>query len=111
MKALSIRQPWAWLIAAGYKDIENRSWSTKYRGRFLIHAGRRYDGPRNEWDWPEIEPPDEIDLGGIIGEAELVDCVTQSRSPWFCGPYGFVMRNARLLPFRECRGALGFFEA
>lgn len=37
-KALSIRQPWAWLIREGYKDVENRSWSTNYRGRFWIHA-------------------------------------------------------------------------
>lgn len=38
MKALSIRQPWAWLILHGGKDIENRSWNTNFRGRFLIHA-------------------------------------------------------------------------
>ncbi len=41
MQALSVRQPWAWLIVAGYKDVENRGWATKYRGRILIHAGRR----------------------------------------------------------------------
>ena len=39
MKALSIKQPWAWLICAGYKDIENRDWSTKFRGRIYVHAG------------------------------------------------------------------------
>lgn len=39
MKALTIRQPWASLIAAGVKTIETRSWSTKYRGRLAIHAG------------------------------------------------------------------------
>lgn len=38
MKAISIRQPWAWLIVNGFKDIENRSWRTKYRGPVLIHA-------------------------------------------------------------------------
>ena len=38
MKALSIRQPWAWLILHGGKDIENRTWATKLRGRVLIHA-------------------------------------------------------------------------
>ncbi|WP_206002040.1 ASCH domain-containing protein [Paraburkholderia aromaticivorans] len=41
MKALSIRQPWAWLIVKGHKDIENRTWSTRFRGRVLIHAGAR----------------------------------------------------------------------
>jgi len=40
MKAISIRQPWAWLIVNGYKDIENRSWPTKFRGRVLIHASK-----------------------------------------------------------------------
>lgn len=48
--------------------------------------------------------------GGIIGEAEIVDCVTSSPSRWFQGPYGFVIRNARILEFRRCRGQLGFFE-
>lgn len=38
MKALSIKQPWASLIAHGIKDIENRTWATKYRGKVLIHA-------------------------------------------------------------------------
>jgi hypothetical protein len=38
MKILSIRQPGAYLTTRGSKDIENRSWSTKYRGPFLVHA-------------------------------------------------------------------------
>lgn len=112
MKALSIQQPWAWLICAGHKDIENRSWRTDYRGLVLIHAGKEFDGEDDpqEWEWPEIERPKDFDMGGIVGQAEIVDCVTRSRSRWFFGPYGFVIRNARLLPFRPCRGQLGFFE-
>jgi len=43
LPALSIWQPWAWLIANGYKDIENRTWWTKFRGPFLIHASKRMD--------------------------------------------------------------------
>ena len=39
MKTISIKQPWASLIAHGIKDIENRSCRTNYRGRVLIHAG------------------------------------------------------------------------
>jgi hypothetical protein len=39
-KALSIRQPWAHLIVAGIKQIENRTWTTRYRGPLLIHAGQ-----------------------------------------------------------------------
>lgn len=110
--ALSIMQPWTWLIAAGHKDIENRSWPTRFRGRVLLHAGKKFDGPDDaqEWGWPDIERPEDFDMGGIVGEAEIVDCVTISASPWFFGPYGFVIRHARLLPFRPCRGALGFFR-
>lgn len=112
MKALSIQQPWAWLIASGHKDIENRTWHTGFRGPVLIHAGKRFDGEDDaqQWGWPRIERPEDFDLGGIIGECEIIDCVTTSASPWFHGPYGFVIRNARLLPFRPCRGALGFFD-
>lgn len=40
MKVLSVRQPWAWLIAIGCKTIENRTWSRKFRGRVLIHASQ-----------------------------------------------------------------------
>lgn len=45
MKVLSIRQPWAWLIMTGLKDIENRTWNTDFRGRFAIHASKKFD-----WD-------------------------------------------------------------
>lgn len=110
MRALSIMQPWAWLIVAGHKDVENRTWSTAYRGPVLIHAGKRFDfDPAQGWDWPDIERPAAFDLGGLVGEAEIVGCVTGMSSRWFFGPYGFVIRNARPLPFRPCRGQLGFF--
>jgi len=39
LPALSVRQPWAWLIVSGLKDIENRPRPTHYRGPLLIHAG------------------------------------------------------------------------
>lgn len=111
MLTLSIKQPWAWLIVNGHKDIENRGWKTELRGRILIHAGKKHDGSPAAWDWPGIARPDHLDYGGIVGEAEIVDCVTASASPWFQGPYGFVIRNARPLPFRPFRGQLGFFQA
>lgn len=41
--ALSVRQPWAWAIISGGKTIENRSWTTPYRGPLLIHAGKAFD--------------------------------------------------------------------
>lgn len=112
LKALSIRQPWAWLIVHGYKDIENRSWPTRFRGSVLIHAGKRFDqnfDDAEDWAWYGVEKPDHLDFGGIVGEALIVDCVSAYSSQWFTGPYGFVLREEHPLPFRPCRGLLGFF--
>lgn len=117
MMALSIRQPWAWLIAHGYKDVENRTWWTGYRGKFLIHAGKTMTRAEymdchdqvaswTPWFVPAYE---ELERGGIVGEAELVDCVRDSESPWFSGPYGFVVRNAKPREFQRCAGRLGFW--
>jgi hypothetical protein len=116
MKALSIKQPWAWLIANGYKDIENRNWWTSYRGQLLIHAGKSLDREGEKWikyKHPEIILPtfaQGINMGGIVGQGDLVDCVTASSSPWFFGEFGFCIKNATPLPFRPLNGQLGFFE-
>ena len=45
-----------------------------------------------------------------MGEVEITDCVIEHPSPWFTGPYGFVLRNARMLPFKPLPGALRFFD-
>ncbi len=117
IKALSIKQPWAHLIVSGKKDIENRSWATNYRGRVLIHASKGmthddYDSCLALCDVLQVEipPMENLERGGIVGEATLVDCVTESKSPWFFGEYGFVLANAKPLPFVPYRGALGFFN-
>lgn len=114
MKALSIRQPWAWLIVHGDKDIENRTWRTKFRGPVLIHAGKKID--RVAYDiltdsGIDLPPIENLETGGIIGQTEIVDCVNESDSPWFSGPpkYGFVLANSRPVRFRPCKGQLGFF--
>ncbi len=118
MKALSIRQPWAWLILNAGKDIENRDWSTNVRGRILIHAGKgmtrdEYENAQDLlWDINEaVRFPafGELERGGIVGAVEIIDCVTKSDSPWFFGEYGFVLRNPERLPFRPLLGKLGFF--
>ena len=44
MKALTLHQPWAWLVAFGMKEVETRRWSTNYRGPLAIHAGKEHDG-------------------------------------------------------------------
>jgi ASCH domain len=123
MKALSVRQPWAWLIVNGFKPIENRDWSTTFRGQLLIHASKgmtkfEYEdcadlvgaicGKTGE----TISLPAFFDLerGGIVGAAEVSDCVEDSSSYWFSGKFGLVMRNAKPLPFRILKGKLGFFD-
>jgi hypothetical protein len=114
MRALSIRQPWAWLIIAGHKDIENRSWDTRHRGSLLVHAGRAWARMPIE----EIEkryrvqiPREKLLRGGIIGSVELVDVVRKHRSRWFDGEgFGWVLKNPRPLPFRKMDGRLGLFE-
>lgn len=40
MRALSLTQPWAWLVVHGGKLVENRVWNTRHRGPFLIHAAK-----------------------------------------------------------------------
>ena len=111
---LSIRQPWAWLIANGFKDIENRNWRTGYKGKFLIHAAKRMDDMSleeiiNYYQVDIIPSQVELQRGGIVGMSNLTACVTQSDSKWFHGPFGFKLDNSSTLPFYPCRGQLGFF--
>lgn len=120
MKALSVRQPWAWLIVEGHKDIENRDWFTKGRGDVLIHAAKgctqaEYDDAmefvrtkvKRVINVPKLS---DLERGGIVGMVRITGCVEQSPSPWFVGRYGFVIEKPYPLPFRPMRGMLGFFE-
>jgi hypothetical protein len=112
LKAISIRQPWAWLIVNGYKDIENRIWAAKLRGPVLIHAGQSESNTtpdalaniKRKYRVPNL--PDTFETGGI---AEITDCVQHHRSKWFLGPYGWTLAHARRLPFTPCKGQLKFF--
>lgn len=120
--ALSIKQPWAWLIVNGYKDIENRNWKTEYRGQFIVQTGSidtRFYQPQlgevsmyDEFRAFGIPVPkiNELQIGGIVGMSEIVDCVDQSPSLWFTGKYGFVLQNSRKLPFEPAKGMPGFFK-
>ena len=122
LPCLSIRQPWAWLILHGGKDIENRDWPTKRRGRVLVHAakGMTQDEWGSAWEFasgsgagPKAMQAGltrmNIERGGIVGSVEIVDCVEDSESRWFIGRYGFVLRDPRPMPFVPWKGALGFF--
>ena len=116
MKVIVIRQPWAWLIVNGYKDIENRSWETRYRGTLLIQASARRPSAREMNDFSlyarkrGVKLPAEFDLGGIVGCAQLDDCVTKSRSKWFSGPVGWALSRPEHLPFIPLKGQLGLFD-
>jgi len=79
MKAITIKQPWASLIVQGIKDIENRSWKTKFRGRVLIHAAQsdfNFDGyMTSEFQREFIKDIKKPYIkGAIIGSVEIVDC-------------------------------------
>lgn len=119
MKAFSILQPWAWCIVHRYKNVENRSWRPQnpglhFRGPFLVHAGKRFDTDGWEFirdEFPHLPLPaiDAFERGGIVGKAVITDVVTEHDSPWFFGPYAFVVEDGEPLPFRPCNGQLGFF--
>jgi len=123
VKVLSVRQPWVMLIILGYKDIENRTWESSYRGELYIHASKKIQ----EVDWQRIqtimasegtlqhfrnEPMNKTadSLGGIIGKVQMVDCVTESDSPWFEGKFGFVFENPETVPFIPLRGQQRIFN-
>ena len=126
--ALSIRQPWAHAIVSDWKDIENRKWSTAIKGPICIHASafnkRSYEQDREDYlevlhlhvnplGTPTMEQTSlhGIGFGAIVGIATIVDCVARCDSPWFFGPFGFVLKDQQILeePI-PVKGALGFFE-
>jgi hypothetical protein len=94
MKAITIKQPWASLIVEGIKDIENRTWATKFRGRVLIHAGIaktsglmvRYLNAEQHKAFRENIGYSGLDFlehkGTILGSVEIVDCVINHPSIW-----------------------------
>lgn len=136
IKILSVRAPWWWFITYAGKDIENRDWKSAkdlaYRGRVLIHASKWWvnrdvpddfeaaqdmqaaaaqAGRKTGWMAVESDIEKMRPLGGhIVAIADVVDCVRKSDSPWFVGPVGFVLENARPLiepiPFKAALGWL-----
>lgn len=72
MKVLTIKQPWATLIAEGYKQYEFRTWNTKYRGDILIHAGLGCDKEAlKRFEHLNLEYP----KGCIVAKATLTDSI------------------------------------
>ena len=101
--------PWASLILKAGKNIENRDWPTKYRGRIPIHAAKgmtraehedainfaveaikvdpRNVGAERKTTLRDLASPSRTERGGIVGSVEIVACVTDSTSPWFVGKF------------------------
>ena len=92
MKAITVLQPWAWLLATGKKRCETRSWKTNYRGEILLHAGKgdplgMTKGDRGIYANIIGEPyllnavnvlryrENKVPFGAIIGKANLVNCM------------------------------------
>lgn len=114
------------MVASGRKTVEVRKWATAIRGRVYIHAARAADERTEGW---ELVPDDLRPLaqlrGGLIGSGELFGCIVYrtaaafsrdcarhlNPADWFASPrmYGFDFRNAAVVPFMPCKGAVRFF--
>ena len=126
MNTLTIKQPFASLIAEGYKEYEFRTWKTKYRGDILIHAGKSIDKEAmKRFEYLNLEYP----TGKIIAKATITDCVeidekmkeklkkldekvyhgaiTKQRDK---NEYGFKLENVKKITPIEINGALSFWE-
>lgn len=102
MKALSVRQPWANLIASGRKTIETRPWATRYRGRLLIVSSKR-----------GTEPP----FGVAVATATLVRCLRMADRDSqaaciakYTRAYSWILRDIQAIEPFPVRGQLGLFD-
>ncbi len=122
MRALSIRQPFAWAVIYAGKDVENRSAPRRFKAavgeRILIHASS-YRMRQDEYERPigfmasvgvECPRPADLMFGGVIGSALVVDIVTDHSSVWFRGPAALLLADPRPEPFRQVRGQVGLFR-
>jgi hypothetical protein len=128
MKALSVRQPWAWLIANGHKTVENRSRNIgRHLGRLYIHASKimtqaDYEACvlflRSSVELAHLvdvlPKPAELDRGGLVGTVRVwgLDNANELiRDPWYTGEFAYLLNDAVPLEiFAPCAGRLGFFE-
>jgi len=117
MKALSLKQPYAELILQGKKTIELRTWNTKFRGAFLIHASKTPDmKAMKQFGFTNLS------CGYIVGKATLVNVkkyateqehqkdkhLHVASSTW--GTYGFILKNPKRISPVPARGNLNFWE-
>lgn len=140
MKALTLTQPWATLVACGAKRIETRSWTTSYRGPLAIHAAKGWRGEHRtacviEPFYTELRRalgPDantihDLPRGAIIATVDLVDVLLigsdgdlligynvppleEAFGDFTSGRYAWMLANAQLVDPVQCRGALGLWN-
>jgi hypothetical protein len=131
MKALSVRQPYASLIVAGIKAIENRSWAPKYRGRLAIHASksmRLADLNDARALCREIGAPfpEEFPRGGILGTVDFTGVIWKDENGvivtdhptlieidatwWFEDAVGWILENPQACLFVPYTGKLQLFD-
>lgn len=134
MKALTLTQPWATLVAIGAKRIETRSWNTNYRGPLAIHAaaGKYVDDYLlmkiepfySELRKAGIESRLQIPLGGVVATCNLVrvDSIKEgyekyithnerSFGDYTAGRFAWILENITALPEAiGAKGALGLWE-
>lgn len=127
MRAITVRQPWAWQIINQKKDVENRTRNIagKYRGPVAIHAALKPDKdalfrlPRRAPEW--VTAPRLFDYGVFLGVVDLVDvhhCYNAETNFEGCSPWAepdawhLVLANPRPIPLQDqftYRGALGLW--
>lgn len=121
--AISVRQPWAWAIVHGGKDVENRVKRAITLGgmdrlkRFAVHASTgmtrtEYEDARDFMLSIGVEcpKPKELVRGGVIGWAAIIGVVKESESAWFFGPWALVLEDVVACEPVPCGGQLGAFR-
>lgn len=115
-KVITLREPWAWLITAGYKDVENRNWRSKFVGRILLHASNYMDFEEDfrparklSESFGILLPRPEFfqeRLGRIVGVANFGHQKKEVNSQWFFGDFGWPISWAWPLTSDRLKGQL-----
>lgn len=108
-KCFTVRQPWAHLIMAGVKNVENRGAKTNYRGRVAVHSSATMDTKNRAEARRHKLDPDNLPRGVVLGTVELHGCVRNSRSRWAQrGQWHWLLRKPK--QFKTRRKMLGWLN-
>jgi hypothetical protein len=139
MKAISLKQPWAFLVVHGYKPIEFRYRRDKFRGECYVQASKTFDDWGYEWllQHPELPGVDQVehamwcpktdtDFGSLVGKITITDCISVEQANLFypdemwltvcqrtLGDIAYIIKNPIAFPYGiPCKGKIAplFFE-